>query len=79
MSIVEVINERNELTRLDFWDDEEVRVVQTHTLSYEYIHKRKEIAEYLIANSGLLQNPLFKEIDARLDNYFKAKYGDAYK
>jgi hypothetical protein len=39
MSIAEIVNERGEVTRIDFWNDNKVRVVQSHTYSVLYMLK----------------------------------------
>ena len=39
MTICEIINERNQVTRIGFWNDGQTRVVKSHTYSVMYMLK----------------------------------------
>ena len=41
MTIAEIINENGIVTRIDYWNDGQVRVVQSHGYSLRYMLKRK--------------------------------------
>jgi hypothetical protein len=75
MSIAEIVNERGEVTRIDFWADNKVRVVQSHTFSMMYVLKRRAIKDYLIHNQIIYKGNLDNEVDRRyklwIDLYFK--------
>ena len=43
MTICELINERNEVMRIDFWADGKVQVVQSHGYSTLYMLKYMQI------------------------------------
>jgi hypothetical protein len=75
MSIAEIVNERGEVTRIDFWADNKVRVVKSHTFSMMYVLRRRTIKDYLVHNQIIYKGNLDNEVDRRyklwIDLYFK--------
>ncbi len=42
MSIVEIINEKGIVQRIDYWNDNKIQVIKSHTVSYIYVKREMQ-------------------------------------
>lgn len=69
LTICEIINERNEVTRIDFWNDGKCQVVKSHTYSLMYLLKYQQIQNQY-PNENCTQTSI------RTQTWIKAYYED---
>jgi len=65
MTICELINERNEVMRIEYWNDGKVRVIQSHGLSIMYGLKYSQIQKKFPYMSPI-------EVSNRTDRYMRS-------
>ena len=56
---------------MDFWNDNQVRVVQSHTVSLMYLLKMKEIKAYLRHNQIIYSGSESEEAQRRYDLWYQ--------
>lgn len=74
MTICEIFNERNELTRIEFHADNKVEVIKSHGYSLMFMLKYKQIQNWLKVDQDYHGKDLHQKALGRTYNWLYANY-----